>query len=94
MESGTDAVKEKINISKIDNPEKKQEVNLIFIKVLLSTFIELSSFLDFYSDLLVIWALSQSTDTAWFTISIFTVLAPFYTIYTSLINYNIKLVRL
>ena len=69
-------------------------MNRIFVKVLLCSFIEVSSFFDFVSDMFIVWALSNSTHTSWFTISIFTVLAPYYTIYTSLINHNIKSIRL
>lgn len=61
--------------------------------VLLSLFIEESSFFDFFSDLIIIRALGNSTDTAWFSFSLFTVLAPYYTVYTSLINNQIELHR-
>ena len=59
------------------------------LSVLLSFFIEESSFFDFISDFMIIIALGRSTDTAWFSFSLFTVLAPYYTVYTSLINNQI-----
>ena len=66
---------------------------MCFLVVLLSLCIELSSCFDFFSDLMIIIALGNSTDTAWFSFSLFTVLAPYYTIYSSLINQLIKLIR-
>ena len=68
----------------------KKKVNLSILVVLLSLFIEESSFFDFFSDLIIIRGLGQSTDTAWFSFSLFTVLAPYYTVYTSLINIQIE----
>ena len=61
--------------------------------VLLSLFIEESSFFDFFSDLVIIHGLANSTDSAWLAFSLFTVLAPYYTVYTSLINNQIQLQR-
>lgn len=66
---------------------------MTIMKVFLSLMIEVSSFLDLCTDLFIVWALAKSTDSVWFTISIFTILAPYYTIYGSLINNNIKYVR-
>lgn len=54
---------------------------------MLALFIEVSSFLDFISDLVILRQLAHSTDTAWLTFSLFTMLCPYYTVYTSLINY-------
>ena len=42
---------------------------------------------------MIIIALGNSTDTAWFAFSLFTVLAPYYTVYTSLINNQIDRYR-
>ena len=70
-----------------------KKVNLAFLVVLISFCIEISSCFDFFSDLLIILALANSTDTAWFSFSLFTVLAPYYTIYSSLINQLIKMIR-
>ena len=49
--------------------------------------------MDIYSDTIIVGELAQTTDTAWLTFSLFTIIAPYYTIYTSLINYQIRLIR-
>jgi len=68
-------------------------LNIHFICILLANIIEWSAALDFYSDIVVVSELAQSTDTAWLTFSLFTIIAPYYTIYTSLINYQIRLMQ-
>ena len=70
-----------------------ETINLCLLVVLLTLFIEVSSCFDFFSDLVIIIALGNSSDTAWFSFSLFTVLAPYYTIYSSLINQLIKMIR-
>jgi hypothetical protein len=72
---------------------KKKSINLSFLPVFMSSVIEWSSFLDFFSDIRIIIALAKSKDTAWFAFCLITVLAPYYTIYTSLINNQIEQVR-
>jgi hypothetical protein len=66
---------------------------MYFVGLFFATIIEVTSALDFYSDIVVVGELGNSTDTAWFTFSLFTILAPYYTIYSSLINQLLKLVR-
>lgn len=66
--------------------EKASSPNNCFIEILLITAIDISQGFDFVSDLLIILALSRSNDTWWFFLSSFLVLAPYLTIYTSLLN--------
>jgi len=68
-------------------------VNLCFIGLFLATIIEWTSALDFYSDIIVAGELADSTDIAWLAFTIFTIVAPYYTIYSSLISYLQKLIR-
>ena len=80
-----------INADEVDlsNVGASDKGNLSLLPVLLALFIEESSFFDFFSDFLIIVALANSEHTAWFSFSLFTVLAPYYTVYTSLINNQI-----
>ena len=80
-----------VSYSIIINQNKK--VNKCLLRVLLALFIEVSSFLDLISDFVILRDLASSTDTAWFTFSLFTMLCPYYTVYTSLINYQIQLIH-
>ena len=83
------------NKSKEDDSLKeiRRHANMVLLSVIFSLLIELSSFGDFFSDLLIIYSLSQTTHTAWLTFSLFTMLAPYYTVYTSLLNYQIEHLR-
>ena len=63
------------------------------IQVLLSVMIEVSSFVDFASDFWILQALAKSVDTMWFTFALFTVLCPYYTVYTSLMTFQIDKLR-
>lgn len=67
--------------------ETKKYVNKCFLEILLTTFIEVSSFFDFFSDMVILVALGNSTDTSWFAFALFTMICPYYTIYTSLTNF-------
>lgn len=70
---------------------KKQNANSCFIELMFNTLIEVSSFLDFISDFYILKSLASSTDIAWFTFALFTMICPYYTIYTSLINHQITI---
>jgi len=60
---------------------------------LLSTFIEISSLLDFISDVNILYHLYISSHTAWLTVTLFTILCPYFTTYTSIINFKIADLR-
>ena len=68
-------------------------MNLVLLSNLLKFFIEWSSILDLFSDFVIIKGLGQSIHTAWFAISLITVIAPYLTVYTSLISYQIDYMR-
>lgn len=51
--------------------------------------IELASVCDFVSDCYVVYQLSQTTHTGWFTFSFFTMLAPYLTVYSSVMTFKI-----
>ena len=59
----------------------------------LNGFIEISSVMDFLSDIYVLNELRNSTDTAWFSFSLFTMLCPYYTVYSSLMTFKINDIR-
>ena len=61
--------------------------------MLLQFLIEVSSIFDFSSDLIVINALAMSEHTGWFAFSLLTVIAPYLTVYASLINCQIARLR-
>lgn len=63
------------------------------LETYLNGFIEISSALDFFSDMWVLYQLSKSTDTAWFTITLFTMICPYYTVYSSLMTFKINDIR-
>ena len=70
----------------LDN-EKRPIPNSCFLELLLTSAIEVSSFFDFISDGVILKALCMSPDTAWFSFALFTMLCPYYTVYTSLTNF-------
>ena len=49
--------------------------------------------MDFFSDIFVLYQLSQSTDTAWFSFTLFTMVCPYYTVYSSLMTFKINDIR-
>ena len=51
--------------------------------------IEIASFLDLISDGLILYALYCSIHTMWLTITVFTISCPYFTCYTSLMNFHI-----
>ena len=61
--------------------------------MLLQFLIEVSSIFDFSSDVVVIYALAKSEHTGWFAFSLLTVIAPYLTVYASLINCQIARLR-
>ena len=63
------------------------------IETYLHGLIEISSFCDFFSDIYILKQLSESVDTSWFTFMLFTMLCPYYTVYTSLISYRLNKIR-
>ena len=69
-------------------------INLSLIPVILACCIEISSFLDFVSDLMIVITLGSSNDTSWFAFTLFTIICPYYSVYTSLINKQIENIRL
>ena len=71
----------------------KKIQNLGLIRIMLSFFLETSSFIDFFSDLLIVVDLARTRHTAWFSFSLLTILAPYFTTYACLINYQIRIVQ-
>ena len=61
-----------------------------FVEILVNGLLEISSILDFFFDVLILIQLGKSTDTAWFTFTLFTMVCPYYTVYTSLMTYQIR----
>ena len=61
--------------------------------MLLQFLIEVSSIFDFSSDVVVIFALAYSEHTGWFAFSLLTVISPYLTVYTSIINCQIARLR-
>ena len=87
-----DILKNDISFHLKENKIEKRDRHFI-IETYLSGFIEVSSFLDFFSDLYILVKLGQSTDTAWFSFMLFTMLCPYYTVYTSLITHTLNMIR-
>lgn len=85
--SAFNKTKEKLEARKQNKP------NTCLLEILLSTLIEVSSFFDFISDFVILKALAGSTDTAWFSFALFTMICPYYTVYTSLTNFQIQQTR-
>lgn len=52
--------------------------------------IDISSMLDLISDIMVLVVFYYSNDTAWLFIMLFTMLCPYYAVYTSLMNFLIE----
>lgn len=52
--------------------------------------IDISSILDLLSDLIIMVSFVYSGDTAWLFVSLFTMLCPYYAVYTSLMNFQIN----
>lgn len=55
--------------------------------------IDISSIADLISDLIILYALYINMHTSWFSITIMTILAPYYAVYTSLMNFQIDVNR-
>ena len=49
--------------------------------------------MDFFSDILIMRSLGKTEHTGWFTFSLMTVMAPYLTVYTSLISYQINYIK-
>lgn len=60
------------------------------LETILTVLIELSSLADFASDVVILVALANSPDTAWFSFALFTMICPYYTVYTSLMTFQIQ----
>lgn len=60
---------------------------------LLGTCIEISSLLDLISDVNILYYLYNSSHTAWLTMTLFAILCPIFTTYTSLMNFKIADLR-
>ena len=52
--------------------------------------IEISSMMDFISDVWILILLYDSTDTAWFSFTLFTMICPYYTVYASIMTFKIQ----
>lgn len=59
----------------------------VMLEACMNALIEVSSMLDLISDLWILYALANSPDTAWFSFALFTMVCPYYTVYTSLMNF-------
>ena len=59
------------------------------IEMFLQGLIEFSFVCDYSSDMFILYSLSQSTDTAWLTFMLLTMLLPYYTVYSSLMTFKI-----
>jgi hypothetical protein len=70
------------------------QVRHFILETLLKAAIEISSALDFVSDTMILLSLSKSADTMWFSFTLWTMLCPYYTVYTSLMTFLIKETRL
>ena len=73
--------------TKESNGENKKRFYVL--ELLLSFSIESASICDFFSDLIVVQQLAQTTHTGWFTFSLFTMLAPYLTVYSSIMTFKI-----
>jgi hypothetical protein len=67
----------------------KEDEKHFVLETILNGLIEISSTADFISDCAVVAQLAQGTDTAWFSFSLFTMLAPYLTLYSSLMTFKI-----
>lgn len=65
----------------------KTKKDHIVVETFLTFFIELISFSDFLTDGLILFELGESKSTLMFSISLFTMLCPYYTAYTTLMNF-------
>ena len=63
------------------------------MEIILQGLIELSSVFDYFSDLYILYWLSQSVDTSWFTFMLLTMMLPYYTVYSSLMTFKIVDIR-
>ena len=68
-------------------------VNMHLLALFLHTMIELSSFFDLVSDLFIVVGLCDSRHAFWLTFCLMTIMAPYYTTYTSLIQHLITLIH-
>ena len=66
-------------------PKKKNRS----LESILHMFIEMASLLDLVSDIMILYCLYLSSHTMWLTVTLFTISCPYYTCYTSLMNFHI-----
>lgn len=63
------------------------------VEPIVNYLIEISSAIDFISDCVILYYLSITPHSAWFSFSLFTMICPYYAVYTSLMNLQIRKVR-
>lgn len=73
--------------SSVTIKSEETEERYFVLEFVLSLFIESSSLADFFSDYVILQALAMSVDTMWFSFTLFTMLCPYYTVYTSLMTF-------
>lgn len=80
-----------LSINRIIQDEQKTVYKRHYIlETAFSGMIEVSSFFDFGSDAVILYHLARGRDSAWFTFAIFTILCPYYTVYTSLMTFQLQ----
>lgn len=53
--------------------------------------IDVSAIFDLISDIVILYELVEFNHTSWLTFSIFTMLCPYFAVYTSLMNFQIEM---
>ncbi len=75
-----------------ESNEKTYQKHFV-VETCLNGLIELFSILDFFSDLYIMKKLSESTDTAWFSFSLLTIICPYYSVYSSFMTFKLNDIR-
>lgn len=80
-------------MSSYASEENEKMKNIELLEPLLVWLIETVSLIDYYTDVMILYGLLQSSHTMWFSIIIFCLTSPFYAQFTSLMSYQIKSIR-
>ena len=78
---------------RLESHKIRKHPNMRVLPIFLALVIQLASFFDMGTDIVITLELANSTSIAWPTFSICTIIAPYYMIYMIVIRHQLKLMR-
>lgn len=87
-DSSIGIIKAKMKDHLVTSKQKENKRHFI-VETYIGGSIEIASMMDFISDVVILLQLVNSTDTSWFSFTLFTMVCPYYTVYASLMTFKI-----